>query len=116
MAKQIFNISNRWKLIQPGPAFTVMASARRHLWYLVPQLVVISLCDPGLSAEERQRVAKALHATPKAVITSGRPLEEKVHFKSPRVTETSIGIRDPILSWLRVPDSAFPHWLDLRAG
>lgn len=54
----------RWKKSQPDSAFTVMASTMRHTWYLAPQTVVISLCDPDLGVEEKVEVARALHSTP----------------------------------------------------
>ncbi|KAK6181980.1 hypothetical protein SNE40_009755 [Patella caerulea] len=41
-------------------------SCGRHLWYFTPQLIVLALCDDGLSKEIREELTK-LFNTPKSM-------------------------------------------------
>ena len=34
----------------------------RHLWYLVPQIVVFALADPGLPDNQKENMAKTIHS------------------------------------------------------
>ena len=64
----------RYHLEKPLLAWTVLQSAKRHLWYLIPQLVTLALGDRNLSNEERERMAKILHASPRNPIDMGKPV------------------------------------------
>ena len=64
----------RYCLEKPLLAWTVLQSAKRHLWYLTPQLVTLALGDKNLSNEERERMAKILHASPRNHIDMGKPV------------------------------------------
>ena len=63
----------KYCLTQPLLAWTVLQSAKRHLWYLTPQLVTLFLVDRNLSDEERERMARVLHALPRYPIDMGKP-------------------------------------------
>ena len=54
-------------------ANTALESACRHLWYLAPQTVVFCLIDAGMSAENKEDLAKALHSTERKTIQLGKP-------------------------------------------
>ena len=54
-------------------AFKLLEKMRHHLWYLTPQLIVLSLCDRGLSDEEREELAKTIHSTLRGEIKTGKP-------------------------------------------
>ena len=51
-----------------------IASMKRHLWYLVPELVSLALFDKEVSPDEKQLIAVTLLNTPKpAHFTPGKP-------------------------------------------
>ena len=54
--------------VQPAAARKGLDSVKRHLWYLVPEQVVLCLFDDDVPAQEKRQVADALmpyllHAT-----------------------------------------------------
>lgn len=55
-------------------ADAALASLRRHLWYLCPELVVLSMFDDHTPLEEKQEMAIALYNLPRPqVYTTGKP-------------------------------------------
>ena len=63
----------RYRMVEPRAAFTILQSVRRHQWYTTGQMVTMALCDTGLEREEREALAKKIHSTPRAKVTTGRP-------------------------------------------
>ena len=59
--------------LKPNAVFKVLKSCRRHQWYLNGQTVILALSDPGLAAEEKQKLAKTLFRTPRLAISTGKP-------------------------------------------
>ena len=53
----------------------------RHEWYWTGQLVPLALCDEGLTAEEREELALAIHKTPKIEIKTGKPKFPNLEYK-----------------------------------
>lgn len=50
--------------VQPAAARKGLDSVKRHLWYLVPEQVVLCLFDDDVPAQEKRQVADALVALP----------------------------------------------------
>ena len=57
--------------LRPRIAFAVLQSAFRHLWYLVPQLVILALADRDLEDGTKEEMGKKLHSSERKVIMSG---------------------------------------------
>ena len=52
----------KYRLRRPVLSWNLLQSARNHMWYLTPQLVILALVDSALEDVERESVARALHA------------------------------------------------------
>ena len=66
------NIHN-YRLIRPKIAFAILQSTYRHLWYLTPHLVILSLADMELEDTNKEQIAKALHSCKQVKISTGKP-------------------------------------------
>ena len=54
---------HRYRLVtRPKIAMSLLQSCSRHLWYLVPQTVVLALADPGLCARQKEEMARKLQS------------------------------------------------------
>ena len=60
-------------LRKPVLAWHLLQSAKLHLWYLTPQMVILALVDEKIEAVEREKIARALHASPRKAIELGKP-------------------------------------------
>ena len=54
------NNLNMFKNIDIGIANCVLQSVKRHLWYLTPELIPLSLFDKDVSIEAKQQIARKL--------------------------------------------------------
>ena len=45
---------------------------RNHLWYETGQMIPLSLCDSGLSDDEREKLGKAILSQPREAIKLGK--------------------------------------------
>ena len=54
------NNLNMFKNIDIGIANCVLHSVKRHLWYLTPELIPLSLFDKDVSIEAKQQIARKL--------------------------------------------------------
>ena len=70
----------QYRMVEPVLAFTVLQSIKNHLWYLTPQLVILSLADTRLADEEREEIARTLHATDRVPIEIGKPAFPELDF------------------------------------
>ena len=66
---------HRYRLVtRPKIAMSLLQSCSRHLWYLVPQTVVLALADPGLCARQKEEMAEKLHSLERKVVVGGKPV------------------------------------------
>ena len=66
------------KLLSPTYRRTItdqaINSAKRHLWYLCPEQVILALFDPDTSEQEKEALAAALNSFLRpAVFEKGKP-------------------------------------------
>lgn len=74
----------KYRLVtKPRIAFNLMQGCYRHLWYLAPQTVVFALADPGLSASQKEEMAKKLHSLERQKIEGGRPVFPYIDLSGP---------------------------------
>ena len=65
-----------------------LVSARRHLWYLTPELVVLALFDADLPDDEKKLMAQTLSHIPKpAAFIPGKPGQPAVNPVAASLTE-----------------------------
>ena len=90
----------RYRVYAPVIADAAQMSAKRHLWYLTPQLVVLALFDDDLQDDEKQQMAHTLTQIQRPdVINPGKPDFEPVAAKlGPEMPELSSFITAK--SWL----------------
>ena len=70
-------------------SFEVLRSAYRHLWYLTPQLITLSLTDTGLEDKNRQDIASELHSKDRLDISTGKPMIPMITY-GPTVTRENM--------------------------
>ena len=70
---ELYGLILKFRTYRSTWAFKLLEKMRHHLWYLTPQLIVLSLCDRGLSDQEREELAKTIHSTPRGEIKTGKP-------------------------------------------
>ena len=56
----MLNVSKYRLVTRPKIAMDLLQSCSRHLWYLVPQTVILALADPGLSSQQKEKMARKL--------------------------------------------------------
>ena len=65
---------SRYRLVtKPRIAMDLLQSCSRHLWYLVPQTVVLALADPDLSSYQKEGMARKLYSLERNEIETGKP-------------------------------------------
>ena len=89
----------QYRMVEPVLAFTVLQSIKNHLWYLTPQLVVLSLADTRLPDEEREEMARTLHSTARVSIDIGKPAFPEIDF-SGGAARPSLSLFISEKSWL----------------
>ena len=105
-------------------------SAKRHLWYLRPEQVILALFDPGTSEQEKEALAAALRSFLRPdVFEKGkpdfRPVLDKLTDDKPSlsvfVTERSwlvfhlLEVSPAELVWLEFPASTWEHYESYRS-
>lgn len=60
--------------------YEVLRSAYRHLWYLTPQLITLSLFDSGLEDKNKEGIARMLHCQERGEISTGKPIFPLLEF------------------------------------
>ncbi len=72
---QNFYYNLKWYIsVDRGAAHKGLESVCRHLWYLIPQKVILCLVDDGVSCEEKRAVANVLLGLPAPYnLTPGKP-------------------------------------------
>ena len=69
----VYNL-RKYRTIDALVADAALASTDRHHWYVVPQMVVLSLFDDGVPNQEKAEIAAALLASPRPnVFPPGKP-------------------------------------------
>ena len=86
--------------VSPKITFSVMQSCYRHLWYLVPQTVVLALADPGLADVEKEGMARKLHSLERKKIVSGKPEFPQIIFRGEDITLPEMSSLVSSDSWL----------------
>ena len=56
----LFYQLTQYRIIDQAIADAALVSFHRHCWYLTQELVPLALCDPALTPNERQQIARAL--------------------------------------------------------
>ena len=69
----MMNIMKYRLVTKPRIAMDILQSCYRHLWYLVPQTVVMALADQGLDSSQKERMAVKLHSLERNTIVGGKP-------------------------------------------
>ena len=87
-------------LVKPSISFSIMQSCYRHLWYLVPQTVVFALVDPGLSDNQKEKMAKKLHSLERNKIQKGKPEFPVIDFTGEEVKLPDMSAFVSSDSWL----------------
>ena len=72
------NNLNMFKNIDIGIANCVLQSVKRHLWYLTPELIPLSLFDKDVSIEAKQQIARKLTINVPENVQSGKPSFAKI--------------------------------------
>ena len=119
----------RYRLVtKPRVVFAVLQSCYRHLWYLVPQTVILALADPGLSDSQKEGMARKLHSLERSKIETGKPVFPVVDWSgesiqipemSSFVTSSSwlifnlLGLTGS-QDWLTVPASLWDNFQEFR--
>ena len=80
-------------------SFEVLRSAYRHLCYLTPQLITLSLTDTGLEDKNRQDIASELHSKDRLDISTGKPMFPMITY-GPTVTRENMSSLVGPESWL----------------
>ena len=66
---------HQWRKFHPTVSFKCVQSCYRHLWYLTPQLIVLSILDRDISNSEKEDMAKKLFGMGRAdSIKPGKPV------------------------------------------
>ena len=68
-------------------SFKVLQSTYRHLWYLTPQLITLSLLDKGLKTKIKEEIATVLHDTERVGIQTGKPTFPMLPYEATKVGE-----------------------------
>ena len=63
----------RYRELEPKATWKIIQSIKRHHWYLTAQMITLALADPGFEAEEKEDLARKIHAMPRVRIETGRP-------------------------------------------
>ena len=87
----------KYRLRRPVLSWNLLQSARNHMWYLTPQLVILALVDSALEDVERESMARALHACPRLDVACGKLMFPELDW--------SDGVDRPDLSSLISSDS-----------
>ena len=117
-----------WRLLHPRLAFTVLKSCYVHLWYLTPQMVVVSLLDEGYTADEREAMALQLYYTERSEsVEIGKPKFPEINWKadgSPPDLKSFISSKSWLIfdllgltnsqEWLQTPCSLWDMFSDFR--
>ena len=69
---------NRYMDVNNNVAQAALKAFKRHLWYLVLDLVPLALFDNNLQSEQKQLLANAILQQPKDVVYESRSLLEKI--------------------------------------
>ena len=67
------NMSKYRLVTNPRIAMDLLQRCSCHLWYLVPQTVVLALVDPDLSSCQKEGMARKLHSLERNEIGTGKP-------------------------------------------
>ena len=109
-----------WKKYQPRAAFLCLQSCYRHLWYLTPQMVVLSLLDKDLANIDKEEMAMKLFSLERdEKIQTGKPtfpsIAWSVEGSAPKlssfITKKSwlifdiLDLKDP-QEWMQTPASS----------
>ena len=74
----------KYRLVtKPRIAMDILQSCYRHLWYLVPQTVVLALADQGLGSSQKERMAVKLHSLERNTIVGGKPTFPYIDLSNP---------------------------------
>ena len=117
-----------WKKYQPRAAFLCLQSCYRHLWYLTPQMVVLSLLDKDLANIDKEEMAMKLFSLERdEKIQTGKPtfpsIAWSVEGSAPKlssfITKKSwlifdiLDLKDP-QEWMQTPASLWDKFSDYR--
>ena len=106
----------------------LLQSSYRHLWYLVPQTVVLALADPSLSNIQKESMATKLHSCERKKIEMGKPdfpyidlsgSNDDIPDMSSFVTSDSWLVFDLIgltgtQDWMTIPATLWDNFQDFR--
>ena len=92
---------------------------RNHLWYETGQMIPLSLCDSGLSDDEREKLGKAILSQPREAIKLGKPKFPDMVWPGVRPSVAHFVTPDSWLlfdlleltgEWLSVPCKFWPNF------
>ena len=124
----LVNMSKYRLVTKPKIAMDLMQSCYRHLWYLVPQTVVLALADSGLSNIQKESMAAKLHSLERKKIEMGKPvfpfidlsgLADDIPDMASFVTSDSWLVFDLLgltgtHDWMSIPASLWENFLEFR--
>lgn len=122
----MLNMSKYRLVTRPKIAMELLQSCTRHLWYLVPQTVVLALADPHLSSSQKEAMARKLYSLDRNVIDTGKPVFPYIDLSSgdmpdmsDLVTSSSWVIFDLLhltgpQDWLSIPSNLWQNFSEFR--
>ena len=120
------NMSKYRLVTRPRIAMDLLQSCTRHLWYLVPQTVILALFDPDLSSGQKEGIASKLFCMERKAIGTGKPVfpyialsGSEIPDMSTFVTSDSWLIFDFLAltesqDWLTIPSNLWQNFSDFR--
>ena len=69
-----------YRLEHPNIALNMLQNCYGQLWYLTGETIVFALLDEGMEVEQRELLAKTLHATPQTELTIAIVSSVQYHF------------------------------------
>ena len=93
--------------------FKLLAKFRNQMWYLTPQLIVLSLFDDGLDDEEREDLAVTLSKVPREKVSTGRGYVTNLTWPGHRPLVSSFLGPDSWLMFDLCGVDGVPGWLNI---
>ena len=121
------NIMKYRLVTKPRIAMDLLQSSYRHLWYLVPQTIVLALADPDLESSQKERMAVKLHSLERTDIEGGKPAFPYIDLGDPdNIPDLSSLVSSKSLlifnllgltgsqDWMTIPARLWDNFVDFR--